>query len=77
MWAVKSGLVVVGLSVWFMAVRVIIGPDPTPPKPPAPTIWSDPATGCQYLIVSGGITLRRSPDGYPVCSPAYESLGRE
>ncbi|MES2337877.1 MAG: DUF6440 family protein [Pseudomonadota bacterium] len=36
-------------------------------------VWSDPETGCQYLIWGrsgrGGMTPRLKPDGMPVCKP--------
>ena len=35
--------------------------------------WTDPETGCHYLVWSGyqqgGITARLRPDGTPFCAP--------
>jgi hypothetical protein len=40
-----------------------------------PRIFSDPATGCEYLVYSfRGITPRLGPDGEPLCVAASKAL---
>ncbi len=43
-------------------------------------VWSDPETGCQYLLRGrssrGSITPRLKPDGLPLCKPVTRAADR-
>lgn len=43
-------------------------------------VWSDPETGCQYLLRGrssrGSMTPRLKPDGLPLCKPATRAADR-
>lgn len=45
------------------------------PEGPAPFVWTDPESGCRYLVAPGaGLTPRLRADGLPDCPDARRWL---
>ena len=63
------------LALWAFAADECIGPSENPSAPVrapssmwAPVVWTDPDTGCQYLLASNGAASPRlGATGRPIC----------
>ncbi|HML29530.1 MAG TPA: DUF6440 family protein [Hyphomicrobium sp.] len=66
-WAVIVGVAIFGLLCYLESLRP---PDQMRPLAETPRVFTDPMTGCQYLVYSmRGITPRLGADGSPMCLP--------
>lgn len=74
-----GGMLGLFLGMGFMAIAQYHGwldyKAPATPSP-APTVhqWTDPKTGCEYLVLPQAITPRMHNDGWHICPEADKAL---
>lgn len=66
-WSVVGLVAIIGL---FVLSKYLEGAPTLARSTQSPRVFSDPITGCQYIVFGDrGVTPRLGTDGAPICNP--------